>query len=164
MSLLFLFHFFIVFFLPKPINTINIFFIFFILFIIGWEKSVIVWLAWLVFYVFELYAVTPLGFIIVPGVLSVIVVYLLYINVFTNRSWFTGAALSAIAILINRLAYLALVYTLNYSSGISKIVLRNFFTDLFWEITLTSAATGLLFFLLSKKINRFGRDKVQMIF
>ncbi len=160
---LFLLHFFVVFFLPSPINNINVFFIFFILFIVGWEKSIIIWLAFFIFYILELYSIAPTGFIIIPGMISVITVYLLYVNVFTNRSWFTSVALCIIAIVLNRLFYLALVFILNYASGISGIVLVNFFKSLFWELALTSSVTGVLFFILSKKLNRFSRDKISLI-
>ncbi|OGH60138.1 MAG: hypothetical protein A2725_00620 [Candidatus Magasanikbacteria bacterium RIFCSPHIGHO2_01_FULL_33_34] len=161
--LLLFFHFIIAFFLPNPVNTINIFFIYFVLFIIGWEKSIVIWIAFFIFYIFELYSVVPLGFIIVPGIISVMTIYLLYVNVFTNRSWFTSFIMVVIAISINRLLYLFLVYVLNYASGISSIVIKNFFIDLFWELVLTSVISSLLFYLLSKKYNRFSRDKVNMI-
>lgn len=162
-SFIFLLHFLAVFFLPYPFNTINIFFAFFVLFTIGWEKSVIVWIAFFIFYIFELYAITPAGFIVVPGMLSVMAIYLLYVNVFTNRSWGTCVALSTIAILINRLVYLFLVYVLNYSTGISNKVLGNFFINLFWEVLFTGVFLGIIFFILSKKVNRFGRDRVNLL-
>lgn len=158
--LVFLLHFFVAIFFSEPFNNVNIFFIFLTLFIIGWERGTVIWAAFFVFYVFELYAVTPLGFIIIPGMISIVVIYLLYINIFTNRSWFTSMALISIAMLLNRLLYLAFVYVFNYASGISGIVLKNFFASLFWELLLTATLTGAIFFVLSKKINRFGRDRI----
>lgn len=163
LSLLLLLHFFTVFFLPFPLNTINIFYIFFILYIIGWERGLIIWLSFLVFYVFELYSIAPFGFIIYPGLISVVAVYIFYMNVFTNRSWYTSIALSLIGVATNRIIYLFLIYIINYSSGISKIVLRNFFVDIFWELLLTACTTGIIFLILSKNFDRFSRDRVNIL-
>lgn len=158
--LLFL-HYLISYFFPPPWKFFNIFNLFFVLYIMGWEKSNIIWVAILVYFFLELYALMPFGFTLLPGVISIMLIYILYMYIFTNRSWYSAAILAALFAWLNKAVFVLLILLYDFSSLPAPGVWPAFLGGLFWEILLTSSAAAILIFILSLKTNRFDEKRLK---
>ena len=148
-------HYVVSYLFPPPFNNLNIIFVAVILFIMGWESSASIWLAFIFNFFIELYSATPFGLVIVSNVVSVALVYMLYVYIFTNRSWYSAVALSSIAIVFYRIIYSILFISLNFSSVGLSIGWETVAVSYFWELLLTAVVSGLAVLVLSKVLDRF---------
>lgn len=152
-------HYFFSYFLPSPFDHINIIFLAVIVSIIGWESGVSIWLSCLLYFSMELYSISPFGLILFPGALSIIFAYWLYVFIFTNRSWTSAVALTALSIIIYRILYTLLFVIIEYFDKGFHISWQALLFPYFWELILTSFSTGLVVFIFSKIWKRFKMDK-----
>lgn len=152
-------HYAVSYLLPSPWNNINIIFAAIIISIIGWESGVSIWLSCLLHFFMELYSISPFGLILLPSAISIIFAYWLYIFIFTNRSWSSSVALTAIAIIAYRVLYTLIFVILEYFNKGFNIAWKALLMRYFWELALTSITTGLMIFIFSKIWKRFKVDK-----
>ena len=137
---------------------------FFVIYIMGWEKSWFIWFALLLYFFLELYALSPFGFVLLPGMLSVILTYLVYLYILTNRSWSSATLLTAWYILINRLGFILLVGLADFSFLRKPAVWAAFGQELFWEIFITAFFSATVIFILILKTNRFASKKIKFTY
>lgn len=137
--------------LPFPFDKINIIFASLILFILFNKSGAVVWISFLVHYLVELYATTAFGIVLFSGTMSILFVYWLSKNVFTNPRFVVAIGLSAIGLLIYRATYvlsLFLLYLLSrgrYETGLvpGMIVLY------IWELFLTTVLVSIGYIVIS---------------
>jgi len=146
--------------LPHPLNNINIIFIAVILFMIKRETGLSVWLACILHFFIELYSITPFGLILFPGVISAVFAYILYANVFTNKSWYSAVALTVSALIIYRLLYTIIFWLVEFSAGRSGSIRSFLLINYMWELALTGVVVGAAVYLLSKVMPRFKTEKI----
>ena len=152
-------HYAISYLLPWPLNNINIIFSAVIISIIGWESGASIWLAVLLHFFIELYSISAFGLILLPSAIGIIFAYWLYIFIFTNRSWTSAIALVAIAITVYRILHTGVfIMVENFNKGFN-IDWHALLIPYFWELSFTSALTGLMVFIFSKIWKRFNIDK-----
>ena len=153
-------HYFTAYVLVPPWNNINIIFLVVILFVIGWESSASLWLSFLLHFFLELYSITPFGLILFPSSLSIMFAYWLYITIFTNKSWYSAVALTAVTLLFYRILYTLIFITTEFWNGNFHIFWPSLLTSYFWEIILTSLVMGIIVFIFSKKWLKFSDEKI----
>ena len=162
-ALLLLFsHYLVLYLLPAPWKFFNIFNLFFVFYIMGWEKGGIIWLSALVYFFLELYALTPFGFFLLPGVISVMAIYILYMNIFTNRSWHTALILTGLSAIFNKAIFVMLLALSDFSALRGRAVWATLLSALGWEIILTASLTAGLVFVLSVKTSRFAGERLKL--
>ena len=92
----------VVYLLPPPWNTINVLLVTLIILLITWESGAVVWAGFLAYWLLELYAATPFGYLLTAGTVALLAAYWLYQYLFTNRSWYAAATMAAAALLLYR--------------------------------------------------------------
>lgn len=136
---------------PFPLDKINIIFAFLILFILFNKSGAVVWISFLVHYLVELYATTTFGVIIFSGTMSILLVYWLSKNVFTNPRFVVAIGLSAMGLVLYRAVYalsLFLLYVLSrgrYSTGLVPGVIVLYL----WELFFTTILVSIGYFIIS---------------
>lgn len=149
-------------FLPSPWNNINIFFLAIIIYIMGWESGLSIWFSCFLHFFLEIYSISHFGMILLPSTISVIFAYWLYIFIFTNRSWTSGIALTAITLIIYRFLYVLAFLLLEYLNKGSNILWPAFFMRYVWEIVITSIFAGIIVFIFSKIWKRFDPERMEI--
>ena len=145
-------HVFFIYTLPFPFRAINTIFV--VLFFVLWwrESGSVVWISFFVHLLTEFVSDLPFGITVFSGTVSMLVGYWLYVNVFTNRSWYAISLLLVVTIALFRLSFilLLLVHVFLFDSHFSFTPIIQF---TLWEagittgiFLLTSAAVSRLFF------------------
>ncbi len=135
---------------PFPFNKVNIIFAALILYILLNKSGVVVWISFVLHYLVELYAVTPFGIVLFSGTLSILIVYWLSKEVFTNPRFIVAVGLSAIGLVVYRAVYvlcLLLHYIVSkgeYTSGLGAGALLLYT----WELLLTTSLISIIYFVL----------------
>lgn len=139
--------------LPPPFSHIHIALVAMILILFLYEHGSIIWLSAIWFFMLETVAVTPFGIIFLAGVFATLFVYILYREVFTNRSLFSAIILFSIAYVVYRTVYTLLfsVYAL-YGSNIRVPI--STFTQVFILEWAVSAGFLVLAFLIVRMFSR----------
>ena len=153
-------HYAISYLFPPPFHNINIIFVVIVLSIMGWESGVSIWLTCLLHFFIELYSITPFGMILFPSTISVISIYILYMRIFTNLSWYSAMVLSSIAIVIYRILYISFFIILQFFQSEFNIVWTTLVISYIWELGLSSILAGIIVFILAKTSSRFKSEKV----
>ncbi|MBD3311725.1 MAG: hypothetical protein GF349_04535 [Candidatus Magasanikbacteria bacterium] len=133
--------------LPYPWSKINIIFAALILLMVWWESGFIVWVAFLSFFIIELFAVTPFGLILFSSTVSILISYWFYQLIFTNQSWYTAISLSFFSIFLYRLIYIIILLMLIFFGFDINYPQSQFYYILLWEMILTCALVGIIYLL-----------------
>ncbi len=129
--------------LPWPFNHINIILILFLWFIIYNGHERILWLVLPLAFLLELFVSFPFGLTSAALLFTVLIMHWLLINFFTNRSLYIVFLAGFLGITIFRFSFIALLLMANLFNTDFAISWPEIFTNIFYEITLT---TGLFFF------------------
>ena len=147
--------------LPHPFSNINIIFLILIIPMMARDSGLVVWISFFIHFFLELYSSTPFGLILFSGTISILVIFWLYKNIFTNRSWYSAMSLSVLALLSYRLIYV-LVFTLLQLLGLTNLILKKTtFITFGWEILFTCLITGLIYFILSRFFRSFKASPIE---
>lgn len=129
--------------LPWPFNHINIILIIFLWFIIYSGHERVLWLVLPLVFLLELFVSFPFG--ITGGALlcTLLIMHWLLVNFFTNRSLYIVFLAGFLGITIFRFSFIAFLLAANLFNSNFAISWPEMFTNIFFEITLT---TGVFFF------------------
>ncbi|PIR04132.1 MAG: hypothetical protein COV59_03030 [Candidatus Magasanikbacteria bacterium CG11_big_fil_rev_8_21_14_0_20_39_34] len=132
-------HFTCLYLLPYPFDHLNILFFFFVNSIFWGGSGRIVWVAFVLFFILDLYTGTPFGLLLVIGPISVLFSYWLFMYLFTNRSIFALLGLLVLSLAIYRGLYLGVLFIFSFfhQIAISAILISVTFA---WEALFTGAA------------------------
>ncbi|MBT3419429.1 MAG: hypothetical protein HN726_02610 [Candidatus Magasanikbacteria bacterium] len=144
--------------LPHPFVKINIVFLAMIFAILLYESGNIVWISAIAHFFIELFASTPFGIILFSSTMSILAAFWLYQTIFTNRSWYAAMAMTAIALIMYRILYLFIFIMIEIitEATLSLVNWGAIAKTIFWEVSMTTIAMGILYVLLSgifKKLN-----------
>lgn len=158
--LILILYFFFSVFIPYPLSQINIIFVSLVLFLMKNEKGSLVWVAWFVFFVLELYLTYPFGVVISSGTFAFLFSYWFYKYIFTNRTWYSSVGLVIVMIVIYRLIFVSLLMLYHLNSGINVVVWSNALLNFGLEIIFSTIITGILFMILSPYIENFQSQRI----
>jgi hypothetical protein len=140
--------------LPPPWGHVNAMFVLLSLMLLVGESGMVVWMAFASHFVLELYATTPFGIILFSGTCTLLAVVWLFRYLFTNRSWYTAFAVSAVGVALYRLLYSASLLIARAFGVPTALPWRHLAVVYGWEILLTSLATGVLYILLARPFRK----------
>ncbi len=147
--------------LPQPFSNINIIFLILIIIMMARDSGLVVWISFFIHFFIELYSSTPFGLILFSGTIGILIIYWLYKNFFTNRSWYSAMTLSILALLLYRLLYVAILKLLQLF-GLTDLVLeKSTFVTFGWEMIFTCLITGLTYFILSNFFKSFKASPIE---
>lgn len=146
--------------LPFPFSKINIIFIFLIIFLMWKDSGLIVWISFLIHFALELYSTTPFGVILFSSTISTLLIFWLYKNFFTNRSWYSAMTLVFLLSLFYRFFYIFFLKVIDLIKGIDLSWNLIYITS-FWEILLTAITTAIIYLLLSILIKEFKKPEIK---
>ncbi|PJA89776.1 MAG: hypothetical protein CO137_02430 [Candidatus Magasanikbacteria bacterium CG_4_9_14_3_um_filter_32_9] len=153
--LIFFLHSFIFLALPFPFYQINLVFIVVVLMVIWYEAGWVVWYAFLLFLLLDFYSALPFGITLFSGTMSALIIFYLYLNIFTNKSWYGVLALAFLGLIVFRFIYIILIFLDSLIFGKEfGIISQDLFRLISWEIFLTVATLGIIFILLTKFTKR----------
>jgi len=147
--------------LPQPFSNINIIFLILIIIMMARDSGLVVWISFFIHFFIELYSSTPFGLILFSGTISILIIFWLYKNIFTNRSWYSAMALSVLALLLYRLLYLSVLTLLQLFELTSLTLKKITFITFGWEILFTCLLTGLIYFVLSQFFKSFKASPIE---
>ena len=145
----------LLFLLPYPYNKVNVPFAFLSIMILLKESGSIVWLAFLVHFLIELYTVTPFGVVLSAGTMAFLAMYWLYRSLFTNRTIWAALAITLIGLILYRALYslwLVIIAGFDVSSDISW---QPLFLIYFWELLFTLFLTAIFYAVIAWFTRRF---------
>ncbi len=128
---------------PWPFNHINIILILFLWFIIYNGHERILWLILPLAFLLELFVSFPFGLTSASLLLTLVIMHWLLVNFFTNRSLYIVFLAGFLGITIFRFSFVAFLLTANLFNVSFAISWPEIFTNIFYEIVLT---TGVFFF------------------
>lgn len=139
-------HTFFIYALPFPWNTINVIFIILFLYFLWTESGTVVWLAFIIHLLIELYPIQSFGVILLPATLSFLTGFWLYRVFFTNKS-----LLSTIFLMMYLLLSYRFFYTLSFIFTKQSFAFswNSLLLIYFWEFLLTVGITTILFLLIT---------------
>src|SRR3990167_8100335 len=139
---------------PYPLNKINVIFSFLVLAILWTDSGVIVWVAFLLHFFIELYALSPFGIVLFAGTMATLMLFWLYRNVFINRSFVAVVSLSLTAIVLYRVLYTIALFIFSFS-----LVREQSFASLMivyaWEVLFTIIWAVFLYFITYRFTQKF---------
>jgi hypothetical protein len=141
-------HLFFAYVLSYPASLINILFIFILLILLIRESGIVVWFAFGCHFIIELYSTTPFGVILLSATSATLITYWTYKRVFTNRSWYAGAILSALCITQYRVLYVLTLSSLRLFGIGDPVPYRPLMTAFVWEVLLTSVIVGISYLVI----------------
>lgn len=135
--------------IPYPFSKLNIVFAILVSLFFWNESGLVVWAAFFVSLIVELYTTTPFGVVLISNTLGILFAYWLYKWLFTNRSWYAMAALSLVSISLYRLLYISML--LFFSIFIDSLIIpwNLVLINSAWELLFTSTAIVLFYFMAS---------------
>lgn len=138
--------------LPEPFVFIHIIFASLICYLFVFENGSVVWLSFLLFFFLDSYSAgTPFGILLLSGTISTLCVYWLYERIFTNRSWYSGFAITAICIVLFRTMYFILRFGVSLYVDVPLSFVR-LFDVLFWELFLTPTIVAMTVFVVTATV------------
>lgn len=137
-------------FLPYPWRMTNSIFAILIIFLLWRESGWVIWMAFFTHFIIELYTIAPFGILLVSSTLSLLFSYWLYKYIFTNRSWYSALALTAIALILYRAMYSVILGVIAFFSSVITVNWNLLFQLYSWELLFTTILVGLLYFLIPK--------------
>ena len=147
--------------LPYPFSKINIIFFFLIILMMARDSGLIVWISFFTHFFVELYSSTPFGLILFSGTISILIIFWLYKNIFTNRSWFSATILTVLSLLLYRILY-SFIFILLQWFDLTKFTLeKNAFLIFGWEVLLTCLLTAFVYFTLSHFFRSFKASPIE---
>lgn len=129
--------------LPWPFNHINIILIIFLWFIIYNGNERILWLIFPLSFLLELFVSFPFGLTSAALLFTLLIMHWLLVNFFTNRSLYIVFLAGFLGISIFRFSFILLLLAANFFNPNFTLSWPEIFTNIFYEITLT---TGVFFF------------------
>ena len=145
----------LLFLLPYPFNKVNVLFAVLSILVLLKDSGRIVWLAFLVHFLIDLYTVTPFGVVLSSGTVAFLMMYWLYRSLFTNRTIGAVLSITAIGLTIYRLLY-SLLFALTVQFGASAAISwQPLFIIYVWEMIFTLLITGIFYLGLLWFIPRF---------
>ena len=140
--------------------SLNVYFVFLTFYLLLSGSGSVVWYAFLVFYIFEHYSSSPFGAILLSGVLTTLVTYFLYRNIFTNRSWYSAGILTALSVLIYWVCFFISTYIIASIASVGALSFSQSGLMAVREIYSSVLVVVLLFFFISRLYSSLGREKV----
>lgn len=145
----------LLFLLPYPYNKVNILFAFLSIMILLKDSGNIVWLAFFVHFLIELYTVTPFGVVLSAGTITFLVMYWLYRSLFTNQTIGTALAITLIGLIFYRAFYsLWFVVTARFNPAFA-INWQPLFLIYIWELVFTLLITAIFYAVIVWFMPRF---------
>ncbi len=135
--------------LPHPWSKINIIFIVLILFLLWKDTGSVIWLAFFVHFLIELYTTTPFGVVLFSSTISMLLSFWLYKNLFTNRSWYAATGLLFFTMITYRLIYSILLLVLKIFNFVEFIPWKLTMITFGWELLLTLPMLAIIHLFLS---------------
>ncbi|MCF6276532.1 MAG: hypothetical protein L3J07_01640 [Candidatus Magasanikbacteria bacterium] len=159
--LVFFAHSFIFLILPYPFSQINLVFATVILMIIWYESGWVVWYAFLLFLLLDFYSALPFGITLFSGTMTSLIIFYLYLNIFTNKSWYGVLALTFLSLILFRILYFILIITnsLIFNEDFSFIS-KDFFSLMSWEIFSTTIFLSVIFIFLTKFTKKLNSARI----
>ncbi|MFA6426831.1 MAG: hypothetical protein WCW16_00085 [Candidatus Magasanikbacteria bacterium] len=134
---------------PTPFDSINIAFGILMLMITLRQSGAVVWIAFCLFSALNTYSSLPFGFLLFPGVVSILSVYWFYRDVFTNDSLWAIGALTMLGLIFFRLLYGMLVVISDFI-----VYWPSLFAYVGYEIMFTTMFTLIFYFVLKNFTKR----------
>ncbi|OGH73246.1 MAG: hypothetical protein A3C90_03955 [Candidatus Magasanikbacteria bacterium RIFCSPHIGHO2_02_FULL_51_14] len=130
--------------LPYPYAYVNALFAILILFLLLSENGAVVWMAFCALFIVELYATSaPFGAHLFAGTISMLLGYWLYQYMLTNRSWYSGIALTVMVLAMYRLLYSAVILARQMFGSAAALPWPQLAASFAWELALTSFVVGI---------------------
>lgn len=140
--------------LPPPWGHMNAIFVILSLLLLLGESGMVVWMAFAGHFVLELYATTPFGIVLFSGTFALLAAVWLFRYFFTNRSWYTAFAVSAIGVALYRVLYSGSLLLVRAFGVETALPWRRLAVVFGWEILLTAIATGALYVLVARPFRK----------
>lgn len=150
--------------LPYPWSKINTLFLIFILLLLKWDSGLIVWMVFFSHFLIELFAASPFGVILFSSVLAFLISFWFYRTIFTNRSWYAVMALTAFTLLIYHFLYTLIIGILAILNIITFVPWRLLLITWLWEFVTTTAATAVIYFIISRFSRRLNATLVESFY
>jgi len=128
-------------FLPYPFSTIHISLILLIFTMIVYRRGTIVWLAFFVGFLFDVYSNNTFGIYISVFSISCLFTYWLYRDVFTAQSIWAILVLMAIALVTFRLSFSLILYMTDV------VIWKDIYSFLFYEFVNTLICAFVIYFV-----------------
>ena len=141
--------------LPFPYSKINIIFAIIILILFWRGSGTIVWLTFFTHLILEFFMTTPFGVVLFSATMTSLIIFWLYQNFFTNRSWYVSILVSLLTISIFRLFYIILLWLLSNLNIIENVSWVLVFTTIWWEIFFTTIFVLIVYLVLTKFSRKF---------
>lgn len=155
-------HSFIFLTMPFPFSQINLVFIAVILMVVWYEAGWVVWYAFILFLLLDFYSALPFGITLFSGTMATLIIFYLYLNIFTNKSWYGVSALAFLGLMVFRLIYIILMFLDSLVFGKeSGTISPDFFSLISWEVFLTTITLGIIFILLTKFTKRLNSAMIK---
>lgn len=135
--------------LPSPLHNINIVFIVLILLIVFNGSGKIVWLSFMLHFFMDIYSISSFGVYLVSGTLSILFLYWLHKEFFTNQSLLSVFAMTITGLVIFRILYIILI-----SFG-ADLLMSDLLTKFAWELLFTIISTIICYFLITTFSKKF---------
>lgn len=138
--------------LPYPVSFMNILFVVILIFLFILKSGVVVWFSFFTHFIVELYVTTtPFGIILFASTLSILFVFWAHQYIFTNKSWYAGASITALAIIFYRTIYIITLLLSQFliNNGRYEIFWGELFIMFIWELLFTTIMVGVFFLFLS---------------
>ena len=130
--------------LPFPFNHINVVLIVFLWLIIYSGSARVLWLALPLAFLLELFVSFPFGLTSSALIITLMIMYWILRNIFTNRSLFIVFFAGFLGIAIFRFSFLMILLLINLFNPGFTLSWPEVLTNIFYEVILTAA----LFFLI----------------
>ncbi len=136
---------------PYPLNKMNIVFASVIIYLLFNKSGAVVWISFMLHYLVELYSVTTFGIILFSGTVSILIVYWLSKNIFTNPRLIVAVGLCAMGLLLYRVISACLVLLLylfsrgSYDTGLVPGAVALYM----WELLFTTMFVSALYAIIS---------------
>jgi hypothetical protein len=134
--------------------------VFLTLILISRERGTIVWTAFAVYGVLEIFSFYPFGVLLCSGTITWLVAFWLYEYFFTNQSWYTATVLSASALFIYYVINNLILNIVFLYSNPAMISIFPSATIIFQELMVTSILVGSGYAIFSIVRNRSPRYQI----
>lgn len=143
-------HIGVAFILPPPFSMINVIFIMAILLLLYFESGWVIWIVFSTHLILELYTTTtPFGIVLISSTLSILFAYWIYRNILTNRSWYSGIALTFLTLVMFRFIFCAAILVVSVLLVKYDIYWSELLLSFVWESLISSLIVGILFILMT---------------
>ncbi len=151
-------HIFIINLFPYPYNHLNTVFGMLLFFLTIKPSRQIIWLAIILSYFLELLSGIPFGIGQASLIISLIAINWFQLNILTNRSAYIIFISTAIGMIFYRAIFFSFLVIYNYFGNNPLLPGKEVFSDIAWEVLLTSLEVAILYFIYSKFIRIFRKN------